>query len=78
MPLHNGTSPSRILIHSVSCPASSNAINLDSIVDLAMQVCFADFQDIVPLPSRNTYSVVEFTSLLSVTQFASQYPSNTT
>ena len=51
---HNGTSPSRLLVHSASCSASSDAINSDSIVDLAMQDCFADFQDIAPTPSKNT------------------------
>ena len=48
---HNGTSPSKLLIHSATYLASSNAINSDSIVDLAMQVCLADFLDIVPPPS---------------------------
>ena len=39
---HNGTSPIRLLIYSVSFPTNSNEINLDSIVDLVMQVCFTD------------------------------------
>ncbi|KAA0058519.1 putative RING-H2 finger protein ATL71 [Cucumis melo var. makuwa] len=64
---YNGTSPSRFLIHSASYPANSNAINSDSIVDLAIQVCFADFQDIAPPPSKNTYPLVELTSSLSMT-----------
>ena len=65
-PHNNGTSHSRLLIHSTSCPANSNAINLDSIVDLAIQVCFVDFQDIAPPPSKNTYLLVELTSSLFV------------
>ena len=51
---HNGTSPSRHLILSAFCFANFNAINLDSIVDLAMQVCFADFQDISSPSSKST------------------------
>ena len=76
--LHNGTSPSSLFIHSASYPANSNAINSDSIVDLAIQVCFADFQDIVLPLSKNIYPLVELTSSLSLTQFASQYLSSTT
>ena len=51
---HNGTSPCRLLIHSASYPANSEAINSDSTMDLAMQVSFANFQDIILPPSKNT------------------------
>lgn len=74
----HGTSPNKLLSHSVSCPTSFRVINLDSMVDLPMQVCFADFHYIDSLPNKNMYPLVELTSSLFVTQFSSQYPSNGT
>ena len=62
--------------HSASSPALSKAMNSDSIVDLAMQVCLEDFQDTVAPPRVKTYPLVDFESLVSDIQFASQYPSN--
>jgi len=40
--------------HSASLPTISRAINLDSIVDLAIIVCMTDLHIIAPLPSVNT------------------------
>ena len=74
---YSGTSPRRLFSHSASCPTSLSAINSYSIVDRAIQVYLADFHEITPPPSINTHPVVEFTSSLSDTQLASQYPSNT-
>ena len=52
-------------------------MNFDSIVDLAMQFCLEDFQDTDAPPSIKTYPLVDFESLVSDIQFASQYPSST-
>ena len=51
---HNGTSPSKLLIYLISHLTNSNEIKSNSIVDLALQVYFANFQDITPPPSKNT------------------------
>ena len=64
--------------HLASSPTLSKAINSDSIVDLAIQVCLDDFQDTAAPPSVNTYPLVDFVPLVPVIQFASQYPSSTT
>jgi hypothetical protein len=56
----------------------SKAINLDSIVDLAMQVCLKDFQETaVPLIVKIN-SLVDFESLILDILLASLYPSSTT
>ncbi|KAL2460236.1 Uncharacterized protein Adt_43656 [Abeliophyllum distichum] len=70
-------SSKKLRSHSTFSPALSNAINSDSIVDRAMQVCFEDFQDTAAPPSVNTYPLVDLESFISDIQFASQYPSNT-
>ena len=46
--------------HSTSFPALSKAINFDSIVERAMQVCLKDFQDTVAPPRVNMYPLVDF------------------
>ncbi|KAF3650494.1 hypothetical protein T459_21237 [Capsicum annuum] len=48
--------------HSASSTALSNAINSDSIVEQAKQVCLDDFQETTPPPIVNTYPLVDFTS----------------
>lgn len=48
--------------YSTSKPASSRATNSSSIIDLAMIVCLADFQDIATSPKVNTYLLVHFAS----------------
>ena len=40
--------------HFVSSPHLSNVINLDSIVDLEITVCFEDFHEIVAILNVNT------------------------
>ena len=62
--------------HSASSPALSYAMNSDSIIDLAMHVCFENFQDTIAPPRVKTYSLVDFESFESDIQFASQYPSS--
>ena len=51
--------------HSASYPVLSNAINSDSIVDLAMHVCLEDFQETAAPPRVKTYPQVDFESLVS-------------
>ena len=63
--------------HAASSPALSEAMNSDSIVDLAMQVCLEDFQDTTAPRRVKTYPLVDFESLVSDIQFAAQYPSST-
>ena len=72
-----GISSKNFRSHSASSPALSKAINYDSIVDLAIHVCLDDLQDTAAPPNVNTYPLVDFVSLVSVIQFASQYPSST-
>ncbi|CAL5433238.1 unnamed protein product [Camellia sinensis] len=74
---HIGISSRKWRSHSASSPALSKAMNSDSIVDLAMQVCLEDFQDTAAPPRVKTYPLVDFKSLVSDIQFASQYPSST-
>jgi len=52
------------------------AMYSDSVDDSATVGCFFDAQEIVPLPSVNTYPPTDFLSVLPP-QFASVYPSNT-
>ena len=40
--------------HSTSSPHLSSAINLDSIVNLAITVCFKDFHETATPPNVNT------------------------
>ena len=72
-----GISIRKFRSHSASSPVLSNAMNSDSIVDLAMQVCLEDFQVTVAHPKVNTYPLVDLVSLESDIQLASLYPSNT-
>ena len=61
-----GVSSKKFRSHSAFSPALSNAINSDSIVERAMQVCLDDFQETAPPPIVNTYPLVDFTSFNSV------------
>ena len=61
-----GMSLRKLQKHSASFLALSKAINSASIVDLAMQVCLDDFQDIAPPPRVNTYPLVDLVSLEQV------------
>ena len=74
---HIGISSRKRRSHSASFLALSKAMNSDSLVDLAMQVCLEDFQDRAIPPRVKTYPLVDFESLVSDIQFASQYPSST-
>ena len=74
---HIGISSRKWRSHSAFSPTLSKAMNFDSIVDLAMQVCLEDFQDIAAPPRVKIYPLVDFESLVSDIQFASQYPSST-
>ena len=74
---HIGISSKKFRIHYASSPALPKAINSYSIVDLAMQVCFEDFQDTAALPSVNTYPLVDLESFESDIQLASLHPSST-
>ena len=75
---HIGIASRKWRSYSASSSALSKAINSNSIVDLAKQVYFEDFQDTVAPPTVKTYPLVDFESLVSNIQFASQYPSSTT
>ena len=59
---HNGISFKNYRSHSASFLALSKAINSDSIVKWAMQVCLEDFQDTSMPPRVNTYPLVDFDS----------------
>jgi len=74
---YNGKSFKNCRNYSASSPALSKAINFDSIVERAMQVCLKDFQDTVAPPRVNTYSLVDFDFSESAIQLASLYPSST-
>ena len=74
---HLGISSKNWRSHSASSPHLSQAINSDSMVDLAIQVCLEDFQDTAAPPSVNTYPLVDFESFISDIQFALVYPSRT-
>lgn len=74
---HIGISSKKWQSHFSSYPTLSNAINLDSIVDLAVQVCLDDFQDTISPSSVKTYPLMDFVSFESDIQFASLYPSST-
>ena len=75
--VHIGISSRKFRSHYASSPVLSNAMNSDSIVDLAMQVCLEDFQETTAPPKVNTYPLVDLVSLESDIQLASLYPSNT-
>jgi len=49
----NGMFAKMFFNHSASLPAISRATNSDSIVDLAIMVCLADFHVTAPPPSVN-------------------------
>ena len=72
-----GISSKKCRNHSASSPALSKAMNSDSIVDLAIQVCLEDFHDTAAPPSINTNPLVDFESFESEIQLASLYPSST-
>lgn len=63
--------------HSISSPHLSSTINSDFIVDLAITVCFEDFQDTTEPSHVNTYPLVDLKSFMLDIQFASLYPSRT-
>ena len=74
---HIGISSRKWQSHFASSLVLSKAMNFDSIVDLAMQVCLEDFQDTAAPPRVKTYPLMDFESLVSDIQFVSQYPSST-
>ena len=49
----------RSLSHSASFPVATKAINSTTMIECDIQVCFLDPQEIAPLPSVNTQSVVD-------------------
>lgn len=51
---HDGTFHSKVLSHFASCLTSSRAMNSNSMVDFAMQVCFVDFHEIARPSSKDT------------------------
>ena len=51
---HLGMSSRKWRSHSASSSHLSSAINSDSIVDLAITVCFEDFHDTIAIPNVNT------------------------
>lgn len=51
----------------------SSAINRDSIVLFVIIICFLDPQEIATPPNGKMYHIMDFTSKLSVIQFASLY-----
>ena len=53
--------------HSALEQVVSRAMSSDSMVLLSITVCLQDFQDAVAPPNINTYPVVDFTPLESVT-----------
>ena len=59
---HNSMPSKNYRSHSASSPALSKAINSDSIVERAMQVCLKDFQDTAEPPRVNMYPLVNFDS----------------
>ena len=66
-------SDKRSFNHSASEQVVSRAMSSDFMVLLTIIVYLQDFQDTVEKPIINTYSVVNFTLLESVTQLASLY-----
>ena len=50
---HLGMSSRKWCSHFASSPHLSSAINSDSIVDLAIAVCFEDFHDTIAIPNVN-------------------------
>ena len=74
---HKSISAKRFLSHSASCPANSRAMNSDSMVECAIQVCLEDFHEIAPARTKCAIQLVELSSSLSNTQFPSQKPSKT-
>ena len=70
----HGISSRKLQSHSISFPILSRAINLYSIVDLAIHVCFEDFHDTDPPLIVNIYPLVDFVSFVSDIKFASLNP----
>ena len=64
-------SSKKLRSHSASAAVVSNAMNSDSIVDLAATVCLLDFQDTAGLPSVKMYPLVDLEFLESAIQLAS-------
>ena len=62
---HKGIFSRNYRNHSASSPALSKAINSDSIVKRAMQVCLEFFQDMATLPRVKMYPLVDFDSSAS-------------
>ena len=58
----NEISSMKFRSHSTFSSALSKAMNSDSIVERAIQVCLDDFQDISPPPIVKTYTHVDFVS----------------
>jgi len=72
---YSGTFANKFLSHSASWVARSSAMNSASIVNLAIHDYLVDFYNTTAPHMVITYPLVEFTSSLSFTQFASQNPS---
>ncbi|GJU32705.1 cysteine protease XCP1-like protein [Tanacetum coccineum] len=72
---YNGILRIKFLNHSTSLPAAAKATNLDSVVELVMQVCFLDAQEIAHPPSRNTQPLVDDLSSILLIQLALVYSS---
>ena len=68
---HIGMSSKKLLSHSSSAIVVSNAMNSDSIVDLANTVCLQDLQDTATPPSVKMYPLVDLKFLKSAIQLAS-------
>ena len=74
---HNEISSRTYQSHYASSSALFKAINSDSIVARAIQVCLENFQDTIMPPRVKMYPLVDFYSSKYVIQFASLYPSST-
>ena len=74
---HNGISSKNYRSHSASSPILFKAINYDSIMERAMQVCLEDFQDTVAPSMVKIYPLVDFDFSESIIQFTSLYPLST-
>ena len=57
---YKGISSRNCRSHSASSPSLFKAINSDSIVEWAMQVCLEDFQDTTVPPRVKMYQLVDF------------------
>ena len=68
---HNFISYNKFFSHSASLPTAANAINLNSIVECEIQVCFLEAHETAPPPRVKTQPDVALLSLALVIQLAS-------